>query len=77
MSDVQAFAGLPTCPPEPVQSCSAERLWCEQAQRTEAFLEFGRCSQGVLLCTDVAARGLDLPQVTTIVQFDPPADPAE
>ena len=48
-----------------------------QAQRTEAFLEFGRCSQGVLLCTDVAARGLDLPAVTAIVQYDPPADPAE
>ena len=50
-------------------------MW--QAQRTEAFVEFGRSSQGVLLCTDVAARGLDMPSVQTIVQYDPPSDPAE
>lgn len=28
----------------------------------------------VLLCTDVAARGLDLPQVDWIVQYDPPCE---
>jgi superfamily II DNA/RNA helicase len=27
----------------------------------------------VLLCTDVAARGLDFPDVTLIVQYDPPS----
>lgn len=27
---------------------------------------------GVLLCTDLAARGLDIPNVHWIVQFDPP-----
>ncbi len=26
----------------------------------------------MLLCTDVASRGLDFPAVTTIVQYDPP-----
>lgn len=27
------------------------------------------------MCTDVAARGLDIPEVDWIVQYDPPDDP--
>ncbi|XP_054219535.1 ATP-dependent DNA helicase DDX31 isoform X5 [Homo sapiens] len=40
----------------------------EQEERTAVFQEFSHSRRGVLLCTDVAARGLDLPQVTWIVQ---------
>ncbi|CAB1320264.1 unnamed protein product [Coregonus sp. 'balchen'] len=40
----------------------------KQEERTEVFQEFSLCKTGILLCTDVAARGLDLPQVTWIVQ---------
>ncbi|XP_053510127.1 probable ATP-dependent RNA helicase DDX31 [Ictalurus furcatus] len=49
----------------------------EQEERTEVFQEFSQSKTGVLLCTDVAARGLDLPQVTWIVQFNPPSSAAE
>ncbi|XP_029470016.1 probable ATP-dependent RNA helicase DDX31 isoform X2 [Rhinatrema bivittatum] len=49
----------------------------EQEERTEVFLEFSKSPSGVLLCTDVAARGLDLPQVTWIVQYNAPSSPAE
>ncbi|XP_077003470.1 ATP-dependent DNA helicase DDX31 [Tamandua tetradactyla] len=49
----------------------------EQEERTEVFQEFSHSKTGVLLCTDVAARGLDLPQVTWIVQYNAPSSPAE
>ncbi|KAK1792781.1 hypothetical protein P4O66_012109, partial [Electrophorus voltai] len=49
----------------------------QQQERTEVFQEFSQSQSGVLLCTDVAARGLDLPQVTWIVQYDPPVSAAE
>ncbi|KAM5298547.1 ATP-dependent DNA helicase DDX31 [Ctenodactylus gundi] len=40
----------------------------QQEERTAVFQEFSGSRTGVLFCTDVAARGLDLPQVTWIVQ---------
>ncbi|XP_048469484.1 probable ATP-dependent RNA helicase DDX31 isoform X2 [Rhincodon typus] len=49
----------------------------EQEARKQVFLEFLQSKMGVLLCTDVAARGLDLPEVTWIVQYCAPTLPAE
>lgn len=47
----------------------------KQQKRTNTFFEFCNAKHGTLICTDVAARGLDIPQVDWIVQFDPPDDP--
>lgn len=46
-----------------------------QARRTKSLEEFAASKNGVLLCTDVAARGIDIPDVDWVVQFDPPQDP--
>ncbi|WVW80096.1 hypothetical protein I302_102069 [Kwoniella bestiolae CBS 10118] len=32
-------------------------------------------SPAVLLCTDVAARGVDFPDIDVVIQYDPPTDP--
>jgi len=46
----------------------------KQNKRRIAFNEFRNSASAILLCTDVAARGLDIPAVDWIVQYDPPED---
>jgi len=48
-----------------------------QKDRMSVFNHFRAASSGVLLCTDVAARGLDLPMVDWIVQFNAPISTAD
>ncbi|CAH8460844.1 unnamed protein product [Heterobilharzia americana] len=49
----------------------------KQAKRTSTFLQFVKAEAAVLLCTDVGARGLDIPKVDWILQYDPPDDAKE
>ncbi|KAG2442452.1 hypothetical protein HXX76_002538 [Chlamydomonas incerta] len=71
----EAVAGGPLLP----RTCRLFKLHGDmpQSQRTETFAGFSKEGDGVLLCTDVAARGLDFPNVTTIIQYDVPGAPAE
>jgi ATP-dependent RNA helicase DDX31/DBP7 len=48
-----------------------------QEERRRALREFARGRGGVLVCTDVAARGLDLPDVDLVVQMDAPSEVSE
>ncbi|KAK8201638.1 ATP-dependent RNA helicase HAS1 [Phyllosticta capitalensis] len=49
----------------------------KQQKRTNVFFEFCNAKQGIMVATDVAARGLDVPNVDWVLQFDPPDSPKE
>jgi ATP-dependent RNA helicase DDX31/DBP7 len=48
-----------------------------QADRMKNFREFQTADSGILICTDVAARGLDFPSVGAALQVDPPGLPED
>ncbi len=45
-----------------------------QSQRQKALARFERGEVTVLIATDVAARGIDVPEVTHVINFDAPED---
>ncbi len=49
----------------------------KQNKRTTTFYKFCKAESAILISTDVAARGLDIPDVDWIIQFDPPDEPKE
>jgi len=62
---------------EKIKMLKDVKLWglhgrLDQRKRTSVNKEFSSSEHGVLLCTDVAARGLDIPDVDWVVQYDPP-----
>ncbi|XP_064653253.1 ATP-dependent RNA helicase DDX55-like isoform X3 [Lineus longissimus] len=42
-------------------------------KRNKVFSKFKKKTRGVLVCTDVMARGIDIPQVHWVIQYDPPS----
>ena len=48
----------------------------KQEKRTIVFLDFNRRKSAVLFATDIAARGLDFPEVDWVFQLDAPEDTA-
>jgi superfamily II DNA/RNA helicase len=61
------------------EECQMFRLHGNMPQRLrhDVFEAFAESTSGILLCTDVAARGLDLPQVDWILQYDPPVETSD
>lgn len=49
----------------------------EQEARRTSFQGFNSEKTAILLCTDIAARGLDFPKVRYIIQYDSPGDAIE
>ncbi|XP_022096212.1 ATP-dependent RNA helicase DDX55-like isoform X2 [Acanthaster planci] len=43
-------------------------------RRNAVFSEFRKLNSGVLVCTDVMARGVDIPEVHWVLQYDPPSN---
>ncbi|XP_065889391.1 ATP-dependent RNA helicase DDX55-like isoform X2 [Dysidea avara] len=45
-----------------------------KSRRVKIFKEFSLLESGVLICTDLMARGVDIPMVNWIIHFDAPND---
>ncbi|XP_066227223.1 ATP-dependent RNA helicase DDX55 isoform X1 [Saccopteryx leptura] len=42
-------------------------------KRNKIFMGFRKLQSGILVCTDVMARGIDIPEVNWVLQYDPPS----
>jgi len=49
----------------------------KQSKRTATFFKFCKAKNSILFCTDIAARGLDIPSIDLIIQYCPPLEPKE
>ncbi|EAY12202.1 DEAD/DEAH box helicase family protein [Trichomonas vaginalis G3] len=46
----------------------------DQIERSKTISKFTAAKSAIMFCTDVAARGLDIPNISVIIQYDPPVD---
>ena len=51
--------------------------WMKQRDRLNALQQFKQGTSKVLVATDLASRGLDIPDVYLVVQYNVPADPRD
>ena len=72
--EVEFFSTLLNYVDVPVLSITGEY---KQQKRSTTYMEFCSMEKGILLCTDVAQRGLDIPNIDWVIQYDPPKDPEE
>ena len=72
--EVEFYSSLLNYVDVPVLSITGEY---KQQKRSTTFMEFCALEKGILLCTDVAQRGLDIPDIDWVIQYDPPHDPEE
>ena len=45
-------------------------------RKNDVITKFKSVESGVLICTDVLARGMDIPEVHWVIQYDPPTSAA-
>ncbi|KAL0275956.1 UNVERIFIED_CONTAM: hypothetical protein PYX00_003655 [Menopon gallinae] len=58
-----------------LKGCNLLSLHGKMGKRRYAIIEkFREFDSGILLCTDVMARGIDIPEVEWVIQFDPPTN---
>ncbi|KAJ2785584.1 ATP-dependent rRNA helicase spb4 [Coemansia interrupta] len=58
-----------------VHSLHGQMVQKKRQMAFDAFTALPPAATGVLLATDLASRGLDIPDVDCVVQWDPPTDP--
>lgn len=84
----KALLFLPTCATVDYWSTVFQSLFVKNSIKLQVFAihgklkqkrqkildNFKKCTEGLLICTDVMARGIDIPEVDWVLQWDPPAN---
>lgn len=72
--EVEFYSDLLNYVDIPVKAIHGEH---KQQKRSTTYIEYCSSDKGILLCTDVAQRGLDFPDVDWVIQYDAPQNPED